>query len=354
MRINMLFWMNFVVNTHPQNPKPSDTNKWHFDSTVTNEALKSAANFSSSCFLFLRTTALFHCLLLTTISHLLLLLSLSLSLPSSSFRLSKIGAPPSQHHRNRFPRHVYPPDSTLCSLSTRACNFYMHDHHDPTVYAFISLTSETHNPSLDRFDFPLFRSSRCLFPTCHRPLRGAFLGAAGVSYMLTSACADEARPSSGTGCFSGMKCFEFDIMLPVVVMLLVGRYSEHSSDSIHKEFTAHCWLSSLMFRNVEEWMETSVKSVDSIARMQDFLPFVLASLRAAKILLSLNLFVLILNCDPLIGTMDIVKAGLIHFLYTIPLSLWAVAFIYHAISVVNWNTNIDSIVHAVELFAGLT
>jgi len=136
--------------------------------------LGSAANFSSSCFLFLRTTALFHCLLLTTISHLLLLLS-SLSLPSSSFRRSKIGPPPLQHRRNRFPRHVYPTDSTLCSLTTRACNFYMHDHHDPTVYAFISLTSQTHNPSLDRFASPRFRSSWCLFPTSHRPLRGVSL-----------------------------------------------------------------------------------------------------------------------------------------------------------------------------------
>jgi len=78
-----------------------------------------------------------------------------------------------------------------------------------------------------------------------------------------------------------------------------------------------------MFLNVEEWMETSVKSVDSIARMQDCLPFVLASLRAGKIL-SLKLFVLILNCHPLLGTMDIVKAGLINFLYTIPLYLWFV------------------------------
>lgn len=38
--------------------------------------------------------------------------------------------------------------------------------------------------------------------------------------------------------------------------------------------------------NDEEWMDTSVKSVDSIARMQDFLPFVLASfLGAGKVLL---------------------------------------------------------------------
>lgn len=47
-----------------------------------------------------------------------------LSLLSSSFRFSKIGAPPSQHHRNRFSRHVYPTDSTLCSLNT--CLQFLH------------------------------------------------------------------------------------------------------------------------------------------------------------------------------------------------------------------------------------
>lgn len=58
---------------------------------------------------------------------------------------------------------------------------------------------------------------------------------------------------------------------------------------------------------------------DNIAIMQDFLPFVLASLRSGKILLSLNLFVLILNCHPLLGTVDIIKAGLIQFFYFVPL-----------------------------------
>lgn len=65
-------------------------------------------------------------------------------------------------------------------------------------------------------------------------------------------------------------------------------------------------------------METSVKSVDSIARMQDFLPFVLASLRAAKILLSLNLFVLILNCDPLLGQWTLLRQASFTFCTQFP------------------------------------
>ncbi|QCE05943.1 hypothetical protein DEO72_LG9g952 [Vigna unguiculata] len=51
---------------------------------------------------------------------------------------------------------------------------------------------------------------------------------------------------------SNSSCFEFDIRLPVVVVLLVGMYNEHTSDSIDKEFTAHwcalyrlqCWTNS--------------------------------------------------------------------------------------------------------------
>jgi len=84
------------------------------------------------------------------------------------------------------------------------------------------------------------------------------------------------------------------------------------------------WLSSLMFLNIEGWMETSVKSVDSIARMQDFLPFVLASLRAAKILLSLNLFVLILNCDPLLGQWTLLRQASFTFCtqFPCPSGLW--------------------------------
>lgn len=65
----------------------------------------------------------------------------------------------------------------------------------------------------------------------------------------------------------------------------------------------------------------------------NFLPFALASLRAGKTLLSLNLFFLILNCHPLLGLMDLLKAGLIHFLciYTQLPCLWFVKRVYY-----NW------------------
>ncbi|KAH1227651.1 hypothetical protein GmHk_10G027837 [Glycine max] len=65
----------------------------------------------------------------------------------------------------------------------------------------------------------------------------------------------------------------------------------------------------------------------------NFLPFALASLRAGKNLLSLNLFFLILNCHPLLGLMHLLKAGLIHFLciYTQLPCLWFVKRVYY-----NW------------------
>ena len=77
-------------------------------------------------------------------------------------------------------------------------------------------------------------------------------------------------------------------------------------------------------------LDTSAMSIDSIARMQDFLPFALASLRAGKNLLSLNLFFLILNCRPLLGTMDLLKTGFVHFLYnyTQLSCLWFVKRVY--------------------------
>jgi len=135
--------------------------------------LGSAANFSSSCFLFLRTTALFHCLLLTTISHLLPLLS-SLSLfylPLSVSQRSELRRRSTTvtDFQGTFILPIPPYVLSTHVLAIFSCMITMIQLY---MRSFLWLL-QIHNPSLDRFDFPRFRSSRCLFPTCHRPLRGA-------------------------------------------------------------------------------------------------------------------------------------------------------------------------------------